>query len=349
MLTIAIEPVVFAPPVGDATADSVREYVVALLHWKQVLDGKFARILACRATSEVLITCKRYPFRPRLRELLRITNVIDYDFNTIAVLADTLVGQAGDFEGAMGVSDLLTSEDTQITPDVFEGVTPDILRAESEKCLVVLAILRTVSRDRSAVSYALALKSEPRSPVVSVDARIDIIDHCRGDLEGLPLAPARFGGTAMVCHSFQSYLLALDELKLWKCAADNRDLEVAIRVAIYKSREARGTGASWTGIPHFRINPRFHETVAMCGAFAADGLGRSALRSIVEAIDDLQMASVHSLNTGPGAEDPQQKRGTDLAWRRDITYEHHLHYWQCANGLKELSCMVTHDCFDIHR
>jgi hypothetical protein len=68
----------------------------------------------------------------------------------------------------------------------------------------------------------------------------------------------------------------------------------------------------------------------------------------VDTVEDLRLAATHALRTGAGANTGQRSRGPDLAWRRDVTYDHHLHYWQRGDdGSKELSCVVTHNCFDI--
>jgi len=349
MLTVTIEPSIFAPPSNKATAEAIRGYVSALLHWKSVLDSGFARLLACTTTCDVLIRSGAYPFRPLLRELLSDAYVTEYDFNTIAVVAETLMGRSGQLESAASIRDILTSDDTVIQPNVLADHFPEALRAEAEKCLMIVAIIRTISRDPQASGYALALKSDLASKVVSVDARIDIIDHTRADLERLPLAPSRFRGDAIVCRSFPALLQTLDGVALWKSASSGADMETAIRVAVYKSRTSRGAAANWTERPRFRVDDRFYDTACRCGALTTDSLARSALRSIVEAVEDLQMASVHALRTGPGPEERQQARGKDLAWRRDITYEHHLHYWRCSDGSTELSCMVAHNCFDIFR
>jgi hypothetical protein len=50
---------------------------------------------------------------------------------------------------------------------------------------------------------------------------------------------------------------------------------------------------------------------------------------------------------GKGGNEPQQKRGQDKAWRRDIDYEYHLHYWECDDGSVEFASVVTHNDFSI--
>jgi hypothetical protein len=347
MLTVTIDPGVFAPPSGDPSENAVHEYVDTLLHWKTVLDGGLAKLLTPRATTDVLVKCDLYPFRPRLREILSKTNMPEYDSNTVAIVAGEMLRRVRDLENASGITDALVSPDSRFWPDILEPNTPGLLRVEVEKCLLVLAITRYVSTDCSTQSQSLATRLADNCHQVEIDAMVEILEHRREDLGVIPLAPRRFTGAAPVCSSFQDYLMNLDKVKLWRCAHNESELELAIKVAIYQDRLQRKIETRWTKLPGFKINANFLTTASGCGALAADALARSTIRSIVETIDDLQLADIHALNTGPGPNDAQQKRGKDLAWRRDVTYEHHLHYWHCEGGTKELSCMVPHNSFHI--
>ena len=74
----------------------------------------------------------------------------------------------------------------------------------------------------------------------------------------------------------------------------------------------------------------------------ADSFAAKVLRSIIDTLEGLNMRATHRLRTGQGANDPQRTRGLDNAWRRDIDYEYHLHYWQCEDGNIELGSVVVH-------
>jgi len=346
MLTVTIDPAIFSPP-SEASAESVRGYVSLLLHWKGVLDGGWARVLKCRSTPAILVKCNCYPFRPWLRDLFARTRTTDYDSNTVAILADTLLARSGDLEEATGIDDILASH-LRFVPDVFAGHGPLELRSESEKCALVIAIIRTASTDPSAPGHGLALGSRVGSHEITVGAEIEVIDHHRTDLGALPAAPNRFEGRAAICDTFQSLVESLSDLAIWKCARANSDLETAIKVSIFESRVARGLPVSWDTLPRFTLQPGFFESLRACGATTNDSLARSTLRSIEDTVEDLRLAATHALRTGAGANTGQRSRGPDLAWRRDVTYDHHLHYWQRGDdGSKELSCVVTHNCFDI--
>jgi hypothetical protein len=52
---------------------------------------------------------------------------------------------------------------------------------------------------------------------------------------------------------------------------------------------------------------------------------------------------VHEIREGKSGSARQKKQGAYEAWRRDIDYEYHLHYWKTANGPVFMSVVVHND------
>lgn len=346
MLSVTIEPGFFAPPFGSRNADSVHRYVSLLLHWTEVYSKGYAEIFTARSTGEVLTLCECYPLRPWLKELLAETSVVDYDANTIASTAEILLGRSRIFEDRSQITDVLT-ENHSIAPDIFGSRTSASLSWEADRCAIILAILRVLSSDKDFLSHAIVTRSVEGARELSVRAQISLIEHSRIDLTAPPTPPTFFEGRATACEQFGDYVGALDEHMVWKHATCKPDLEKAIRIAIYKSRSARSLAVTWASTGQFRIHDNFLQTARGCGALTNTTLMKSAVRAIVETIEDLSLASTRILRTGSGPENPEQKRGNDVAWRRSIDTEFRLHYWKCEGGVKEISCMVPHNDFSI--
>jgi len=145
-----------------------------------------------------------------------------------------------------------------------------------------------------------------------------------------------------VGNRFLDCALALDELDVFQNANCLAQVEDAIKIALCKYRVSIGKRMSCLPFPVLRFNRHFFVCLEQCGAFRKRVLAQSTLRAVVEAIEDIQMADVHAIRSGPGPEEAQVTRGKDLAWRRDIDREYHLHYWQCKGNVKELACIVPH-------
>lgn len=89
---------------------------------------------------------------------------------------------------------------------------------------------------------------------------------------------------------------------------------------------------------------------------SAESLGfmrdSSKIDRLLRACGDLalgrNLASSHFLRVGKGGNDAQKIRNGWRAWRHDIDYEFHLHYWRDGSKI-ELANVVVHNDFDITR
>jgi len=342
MLNATFEPRLFAPPFDTPTSAVVHNYVSSLLHWTSVQGSSHVCIFVTRGTTNALILSNLYPLRPWLQNLLLQTAVVEYDANTVARLAETLLERSSELEYVTGVNDLLI-ESLQMDPDVFSAEGSKELRAESEKAAVILAILRTCASDPSSAGFFLVVSSECPARLLSVCCSLPLVEHSRSDLGGLPAPPEFFRGGAALGHTLNDCVLALDEVKIWMTAACSQDLVTAIKVAICKSRDSRTMAADWEALPHFRLNAGLFASATACGAISNSSLAKSTLRSIVETIENLKLADTHPIRCGMGPNEPDKTRGADRAMRRDINRQFHLHYWHCPDDAKEIACVVPHN------
>jgi hypothetical protein len=72
----------------------------------------------------------------------------------------------------------------------------------------------------------------------------------------------------------------------------------------------------------------------------------SLLRALFEEIMNLNMKDTHELREGRSGGSNQICHNGYLAWRRDIDYEYHLHYWKKGNELV-FTDVVPHNVFKI--
>lgn len=66
------------------------------------------------------------------------------------------------------------------------------------------------------------------------------------------------------------------------------------------------------------------------------------LRVCADILLGRNLADAHPLRSGMGGNDPQRVRGKWSAWRHDIDYEFHLHYWKNGANI-EFANVVTHE------
>ena len=123
MLSVTIETAIFAPPPINSSANLVRKFVETFLERKEAMDDHRLELYTSRFAPDVLMTCDLYPMRPQLKAVLAQADVFEYDANTVAVLAESMLNRTAKIEDKLGISYVLSS-DLALTPDVFPATHP---------------------------------------------------------------------------------------------------------------------------------------------------------------------------------------------------------------------------------
>ena len=346
MLSVTIETAVFATPPIDTSAELVRNFVETLLDWKNAMDDQRLDVYTSRFAPDVLINCNLYPIRPQLKALLAQAAVFEYDANTVAVLAETILNRSDKIEDKLGISDVLVS-DLALNPNVFAHYAPPQLLEDAQRCVIVLSLANRFVNDPTLRGHAIAIRTSNVATAVQVKCLIQDIEHIRDDLGGVPIAPEHFEGSILVCSSCHHLLVSVDEIEMLRGAADERQLAAAIRVGLYKRYVFAGTPLRWEDLPNFSIGHAFFASLTRHHVMSGSGLAERLVRAVMETICHDKLDATHALRIGQGPGDAQRQRGADLAWRRDIDRDFHLHYWECDTGIVELALLVVHNDFSI--
>ena len=343
--SVTIDAGVLAPPKEDGSAEDARGYVNTLLDWRKFLDELWIAVYMSERASEVLFEDELYPLRESLRNLFATNGIEEFDVNTVATVADTLLQLTPSLEERFSISDVLT-DGLSVDPNILGPSTGNALQSDLARCLILIAILRQYCGE-AVRDHFLILRRAP-GPIVTVQAKIEAIEHSRDDLNELPTSPEMFKGDVLICDDFRGLIQCLNESSILVSSTDSLGLETAIRIALYKSRLGRGKDPDWDDLRGLHIGHRFIDTVHNSCKNQGDSFPAKVLRAIVETLDEENMAATHALRTGPGGDNPQRRRAADSAgaMRRDIAQDHHLHYWSCDNGVVELaSVSYPHDNF----
>lgn len=346
MLGVTIDTAVFAPPPIGSVAGDVYRFIETLLHWKDAMDDGAIDIYRSKFAQEVLMRCELYPMRPQLKQLFSGAGVVEYDANTVGVWAEKLFRGSIEIEPTLGISDVLLGNVT-VNPDVFAAIAPDGLREECQRCAVILSVATRFGPEEILRAHAIAVRASGIRTVINVRALIEDIEHSRDDLDGLARAPQYFDGSVLACSGFNDFLLSLDAATILRAASESEDVEVAVRLGLYRALSTRGTPRDWSDLPSFRLGLHFFDSLKEHHVMSGSGLADRVMRCVLETVGHENLADTHALRTGQGGGNPQRARGKDLAWRRDVDREYHLHYWECDSGVVELARLVVHNDFSI--
>ena len=336
--SVTIDAGVLAVPSISATSKDAHHYVETILNWSKLLDELWVNIYMSKHATEALIEDDLYSF-DQLRTFLN-TNEITYSANDVFSVVDRLLRLTPDFETYFKIRYVL-AEKVVTDPNILQSSSGANLLSNLTQCVVLIAILRGYCQS-PILEHFLILRHAP-SQIVQVRALVHDLEHDRDDLNEIPKPPKLFEGDVSVCDDFRGLIECLDESEIFRNATDDFGIEIAIRIALYKSRIERQQDPDWEEIPNLRIGRLFHKTVIKICSNQAKSFSKQVLRAIVETLEKTNLSAVHALRTGSGGDNPQRMRGEDKAQRRNIDDGYRLHYWQCEGGMIELASIVPHD------
>ncbi len=347
MPSVTIDTHVLVTPSAEATADSVREHVMTLLDWKNLLGESWVTVHMSQWAVESLFEDDVYPKREALNRLFIEKGLEEFSADLVLRAVENLLQVVPYFEDAFGVTDVLHS-DLVIEPDLRVDRTISSMASDLERCLVLAALVKDCCTE-TLTDHALVVKPPVGAIEVRVEATISCLEHCRDDLGYVPYEPDRFQSTVQVCQTVQQFIADLDEITLWLEADCHETAIMAVQLAVYKDRLERGVNLAWEAAPGFAFGRTFIASVKEQVQANPRRLLRRIVRAMVETIEGRQLSDVHALRENRSGNSPQRMRDGDKAWRRDIDREYHLHYWERADNLIEFASVGPHNDFSIPR
>ena len=344
MPSVTIDAGVLVLPSESSDTEATHQYIETLLDWGQLLNQSWIGIYMSECASQALSTNESYPQRDKLKRLFHTHGIVEYDFNTVALVVDRLLNLTPTLEAYCMINDVL-ADDVTITPDILSNCASDSLSSDLGRCVVLISIIREHCR-QPYCDHSLILRNVICNAVY-VTAQIHDIEHKRDDLNDLPRAPETFRGKILVCDNFHGLILGLDEANLLTNAIDDIGLETAIRVAVYKFRLNSGAKVDWSESIRVRFCNKFLRTTHQICQTQSSTFPKRILRAIVETIEGVNLPDAHALRTSKSGGAPKRMRDNDKAMRRDIDNSYRLHYWQCEDEFVELGKITIHEDFSI--
>ncbi|OQW90391.1 MAG: hypothetical protein BWK78_07130 [Thiotrichaceae bacterium IS1] len=334
----------------------VHQYAKTLLELKKFWKKAWVKIYMSEFTAEVLEKEGLYQLRPTLNTLFKRCGITEYTVNDVVQVVQFFLSLRPYCEEVFGVSEVL-AEKVTLTPNLSSMVASKNLASNLERCVILMAILRKYCNPPVTDHWLVVKKLVPTSPVEEVIVTA-LIHDLEPKIQGIPVFPTYLDGSVsvLVGPSFSDLIKWLDEKTLLNSAAPQGTMERAIEIAIYKlclkhlsqkrQIEIDEIEDEREKFRKFTFGKHFLATVQECCRNRSD-LAEKLLRAIIETLEKQELQDIHWLRTGKGGNDPQRKRGQDVAWRRDLDNEYHLHYWECEKGSVEFANVVPHNNFSI--
>ena len=338
---LLVDPFVLALPLAE-TADAIDDYTARLLALDDLHRRNLCDFFLTTRAGEVLLQTHSYPLWDALggvaagyrRDIVRIV----YAF----------LDRLAPLEEAAGVDDLLVDEcDSDPRHHLADRASEFVDVYHRILALAYLVNDRIDAPCNTDVVFTRGIGAETAQPIRGRGRLLEVQWTAANDRRADAQLPRDFSFETRAMESMCALSLACDPVDAWTRGLfrDAVDLAVVQRCPEWAKR-AR---TQW---------PQ-HDRPWVLGADLAASARRThvdrdpmLLRALLEACASTVLgtasAQTHRLRIAEGGAAPPRVRARDgaVGWRRDVTYDLHLHYWQTAEG-PELASLVQHNDFTI--
>lgn len=329
-----LEPYIFAINPEQIDKATFEKYINTLIEWKDFKDMDWGKIYLLSATYEYLYSNGYYPFTDRIKSLIDEYEITYVSTNDI---------------------DRVLNQFLRCFPKIDCDI--DILHEYKNGSFNIdLSHRPVVFNDALCeLSGLISLKKSNLQEGESVDVLFtkDVVGKIEFQsifdiIEENEAACRSFCDIFPCFDSFYSYCISADTpLLIWKNAKKKEDYEMALASCIMQ--ECKYENIKYSFDRHnFYFQDSFITSVTNLNFDNINSRSISVLKALKETVLGVNLAKVHALRENLGANSHQLNHNKHKAWRKDIDYEYHLHYWSKSENFK-FADIVPHNVFTITR
>lgn len=337
MTNIYIDPVLLACPEENADEQTMTEYVAALTEWKDLNDSGWITAYIIRDTHKLLAEADKYPAYPHIAKLLAKHNIDYVQASDIDKLVTRFLEKFTTVEDALFLDDYL-HDDPKISIDLEDR---EQIFKEGLLSLCSMIGLNCFIRKLDCGIQLLYIKNY-KGESIQFSSALVIAEFNNGTSIDCPIA---IDNKYTTCHNFVHLCESIDPVDIWIKSETIDGYLNATKLSIAKLAYQAGLSSLLNRMT-ISFGTDFIPSLDALHFLKNTPRMTITLKAISQVILGLGLESTHALRNGAGAENPQATSGNYKAWRKDIDYEFHLHYWKYQDRIV-LSNVVTHKDFDI--
>lgn len=333
MTNIVVDPYILAFPNNEApNSIEFEDYVMRILDINSIIKRKELNFYLSRNTSKILAEQYNYPEWDKVTKYLEENGLRGTFQPQDIVLTIESILKCTEIESILEIDEVLY-DNVVITPNEIEENRTDIYLEELRQLLIYLRISEHLGYDSILATVDLDYTN------INVVGEVIGIEPDRSEMSHLIRIHS---GTTKTFHSIDSLYDQLDPVNLWKKATIESEYKLAFKTYIFQRERKYLNGKNWA------FGSSFFKNMLQYGFLHEHSKIKSLFRSMANTIFYENNRNTHPLRTDSGGNAPQITRGSDKAWRRDIDYEYHLHYWECEDHF-EFSRLVVHNNMKISK
>lgn len=321
MPDVLIDPFLFACPDNTADLQEFEQYIYNLTEWKNIREAFWLSPFLLRDTYEILFINNKYPIFPDIQYLIEKYSIDYIQAKDIVVLVNSYLQRLPNIETAINIADIL-SEDSELNP-VFTDRSVHFL--ENLHRIFDLAQIKEILEGEAKTDKFFFIVNYT-NPSIEYSSNIAIVQFTNDNNLDCPI---KFSKEFKTIHRLANASEDISVEDIWSIAGNATQYLRCIKFSTKRVSLAHDIAFD---DEHFEQNVRFGRdflTNLIDLHFMNNPERMSMIISTLsEVILSLGLGSTHALRTGRGANDPQITSGGFRAWRKDIDYEYHLHYWK---------------------
>ena len=259
--------------------------------------------------------------------------VYESDAKTIFDSAIMFLGSLPSFDTHHDI--LVDTTDISVDPEITKSSIDNDHKNSTERCFVSVSVLQEIYKD-AASKHIVMINSAPRTSTVVKSEVSEVFSDAHDTSNISP--PCKIESDVRICDDiggFMSHIDGIDEVKVLFNATSVEEIELAIRIALFKKDPAMRNIQDWSGIHVPAIGNKFPNECIKILRSARDGACSKLLNVITEIARGEDSIS-HEIRETASPSSPGRKFRGLSAMRRKID-SYRLHFWRGAKQEVEIA------------
>lgn len=324
-----IDPYILTLDKNTITEQQLETFIENLIDWKKIIDLNWGTVFKPAESFEILFRNNLYPLINIIKELIDKFHIEYIQPEEIDKIINLILIKLPTIEETSQVKDLL-----------FDDIDLGLNRIEDFsyllKKIAIHVQLHCLINEKEPYKQVILSKELNRNEL-SFKTKITLIDSPK-EIS----TPYEISINLSSFENFIAFCSITNPVNIWKYGHSEFCLEMALSIKLFQATHDQ----KFLFSTNFTLMESFYESVNQLG-FKHEALKvRMLLRTLTEDILQTNMASTHELRANRGGNSPQITHQDFSAWRRDIDYEYHLHYWKKGESII-FADVVIHNNFRI--
>jgi hypothetical protein len=316
-----IDPYILAIEEESITKEQLEDFIDNLIDWKKLIDMHWGRVYKPTESFDLLFKHNLYPLVDKVKELTEKYHIDYIQPEEIDKIVNSILNKIPTIEDTACIHDILIESDSAN----IQGARNQDFIYLLKKLTIILKLDCVLNKKEPSGQVLLSKELEGNTfkyeaTLSLIDSKFDIAVPC-----GVSIEFSYF-------ENFKSFCSHIEPTIVWLNAQSDLCIKMSIFIKILQT-DANMDYVFQDTEPNFILHNAFFDSMRKLGFHHEEKKMDMLLRALHEEILQINMKDTHEIRVSKGGSSKQLTHNGYDAWRRDIDYEYHLHYWKKGEKL----------------